>query len=70
MSAPFERLSQFLAQKMRMSHLYQPLMLKALIEGGGKASPREIARAFLRGLTPAGELRHPVVRDDAVCARR
>jgi bifunctional non-homologous end joining protein LigD len=29
-----------------------------------------IADVDPRGLTPAGELRHPVVRDDAVCARR
>jgi ATP adenylyltransferase len=32
---------------MRMSHLYQPLMLKALIERGGFASLRDIALCFL-----------------------
>ena len=48
MSRAFERLNQFLDQEMRMSHLYQPLMLKALIEGGGRASAREIAWKFLQ----------------------
>jgi diadenosine tetraphosphate (Ap4A) HIT family hydrolase len=32
---------------MRMSHLYQPLMLKVLIEGNGFASLRDIASRFL-----------------------
>ena len=30
-----------------MSHIYQPLMLKVLIQGGGRASIRDIASAFL-----------------------
>jgi ATP adenylyltransferase len=47
MSSAFQRLSQFLAEEMRMSHIYQPLMLKALIEGNGSASARDIALAFL-----------------------
>ena len=34
-------------QDMRMSHVYQPVMLKVLIEGNGKASLRAIAAAFL-----------------------
>ncbi|MGG5889813.1 HIT domain-containing protein [Falsiroseomonas sp. HC035] len=32
---------------MRMSHVYQPVMLKALIQGNGRASLRDIAAAFL-----------------------
>jgi ATP adenylyltransferase len=32
---------------MRMSHIYQPVMLKELLESGGKASIRKIAAAFL-----------------------
>jgi hypothetical protein len=32
---------------MRMSHIYQPLMLKLLLEQGGRASTRDIAAAFL-----------------------
>jgi hypothetical protein len=30
-----------------MSHIYQPVMLKTLIEAGGRASIRQIAAAFL-----------------------
>jgi ATP adenylyltransferase len=40
-------LRDFLLRRMRMSHIYQPLMLKTLILGGGKASIREIASKFL-----------------------
>ena len=32
---------------MRMSHLYQPLMLRTLIDKGGTASLHDIASAFL-----------------------
>jgi len=47
MSSPFYELRRFLAEEMRMSHIYQPLMLKALLEGDGWASTRMIAAAFL-----------------------
>jgi len=43
----FSRLQGFIEKRMRMSHIYQPLMLKILLRGGGKASVRDIARAFL-----------------------
>jgi ATP adenylyltransferase len=32
---------------MRMAHIYQPVMIKELLQGGGKASIRNIAAAFL-----------------------
>ena len=43
----FEQLKEFLTKQMRMSHLYQPLMLRTLIEKGGSASLRDIASSFL-----------------------
>jgi ATP adenylyltransferase len=46
-SAAFQRLHAFLTGKMRMSHIYQPLMLRVLIENGGRAPLRRIAAAFL-----------------------
>jgi ATP adenylyltransferase len=46
-STGFQRLKMFLTQQMRMSHLYQPLMLRTLIEKGGFASMRDIASSFL-----------------------
>ena len=39
-SLPFRQLERFLQQRMRMSHLYQPLMQKMLIERGGFATLR------------------------------
>jgi hypothetical protein len=32
---------------MQMQHVYQPVMIKELLSGGGKASIRNIAAAFL-----------------------
>ena len=46
-SATPSDLRDFLQRRMRMSHVYQPVMLKALIQGGGSASLRAIAAAFL-----------------------
>ena len=46
-SEAFSILSDFLRNRMRMSHIYQPLMLKSLIQNGGNASVRQIAAAFL-----------------------
>jgi ATP adenylyltransferase len=40
-------LRDFLLNRMRMSHIYQPVMLKTLLLGYGKASIREIASNFL-----------------------
>jgi diadenosine tetraphosphate (Ap4A) HIT family hydrolase len=46
-STVFQQLKDFLMQQMRMSHLYQPLMLRTLIEKNGFASLRDIASCFL-----------------------
>ena len=43
----FQQLGNSSPRQMRMSHLYQPLMLRTLIEKGGSASLRDIASAFL-----------------------
>lgn len=43
----YTRLRDFLTRDMRMSHVYQPVMLKVLVEGNGSASVRDIAAAFL-----------------------
>jgi len=46
-SAAFSRLHDFITTTMQMSHVYQPVMLRALIDRGGKASVSEIALALL-----------------------
>jgi len=47
MADSFETLKEFLVKKMRMSHIYQPLMIKVLVERGGIATARQIAEVFL-----------------------
>jgi hypothetical protein len=46
-SKDFERLKEFLLSQMRLSHVYQPLMIRTLLERGGTASRRDIAKALL-----------------------
>ena len=47
MATAFARLRDFIQHQMRMSHIYQPVMIKKLLEQAGKASIRDIAAAFL-----------------------
>lgn len=46
-SLNFEELQDFIAHKMQMSHIYQPLMIKTLLESGNKATAEDVARGFL-----------------------
>jgi ATP adenylyltransferase len=46
-STSFNALRDFLTTRMRMSHIYQPLMIRTLLIHGGRASIRQIASAFL-----------------------
>jgi ATP adenylyltransferase len=43
----YDQLVDFVQNRMRMSHVYQPVMLAALLAHGGKCSTEEIARAIL-----------------------
>src|SRR6516162_6053410 len=43
----FDHLLQFIERDMRMSHVYQPVMLRELLNRGGRASREDIARALL-----------------------
>jgi ATP adenylyltransferase len=43
----FEQLRKFIAEDMRMSQVYQPVMLVELLRRGGSASAKDIARAIL-----------------------
>ena len=47
MSHTFDELSDFIRNQMRMSHVYQPVMLMELLKRGGSASTRDIAKALL-----------------------
>ena len=43
----FDQLSDFLLNKMRMSHIYQPVMLMELLDEEGSTSVNDIAKALL-----------------------
>jgi len=46
-TAAFIRLRDFISAAVQMSHVYQPVMLRTLIDRGGKASVSEVAQALL-----------------------
>lgn len=43
----FESLKLFITQQMSLSHVYQPIMLKTLLEHDGKATVETIAAEIL-----------------------
>lgn len=47
LSTSFKTLHDFLTNRMRMSHIYQPLMIRTLLTHRGRATIRQIASAFL-----------------------
>lgn len=43
----FEKLKNFIQNQMRMSHVYQPLLIRTLIDAGGSATLRQLAQSFV-----------------------
>jgi ATP adenylyltransferase len=43
----YNQLVDFISNRMRMSHIYQPVMLIELLRSGGRCSTRQIAKAIL-----------------------
>lgn len=43
----FKDLKDFLFNRMRLSHIYQPLLIKSLIDSGGYATVRQLAMTFV-----------------------
>ena len=43
----FKLLKNYIKNKMRMSHIYQPVMIKSLIKNSGKNNSKNIAKEFL-----------------------
>src|SRR5215469_594941 len=43
----YRECEDFIQHRMRMSHVYQPVMLMTLLVGGGKASTTTIAKTIL-----------------------
>ena len=47
LSSKFKQLGDFIRDRMRMSHIYQPVMLRELLRNGGATSITNIAKALL-----------------------
>jgi ATP adenylyltransferase len=43
----YEQLVDFLEHKMSVSHVYQPLLVRALVDAGNTATVRQFAQVFL-----------------------
>lgn len=43
----FQQLETYIREQMRMSHVYQPVVLQVLLEKGGTASTEDVAKAPL-----------------------
>lgn len=43
----FENLINFIENKMKLSHIYQPLLIKSLVESGGTETIRQLAHEYL-----------------------
>lgn len=43
----FEQLEEYIRRSMRMSHIYQPVMLRVLLQNSGQADTKTIAKALL-----------------------
>ena len=43
----YEGMAEFLRHTMKMTAVYQPILVRTLIESGGEATDRDVARAFL-----------------------
>ena len=43
----FDQLIDFLENRMRLSHIYQPLLIRSLVDAGGSATLRQLAHSFL-----------------------
>ena len=44
----FVELKSFLEARMRQSHVYQPVLIRALVDSGGSATVRQLASIFVQ----------------------
>ncbi len=43
----FEQLKTFVSDEMRLSHIYQPLLIRLLVDADGVSTVRSLAQALL-----------------------
>ena len=63
MSVRFNSLAHFIQSEMRMSHIYQPVMLAKLLQNKGAATVREIAQALAKYDVAQLEYYEKITRD-------
>ena len=61
-STAYQRIREFLTRTMRTQHVYQPVMLKVLLENAGTATTRAIAAAFLSSISRNFEYYEAIAR--------
>ncbi len=59
----FQELEDFVSRRMRMSHIYQPIMLMTLLRNGGSASITDIAKNILGNDQSQIEYYEKITRD-------
>lgn len=59
----YDQLQDFVANRMRMSHIYQPVMLMTLLRNGGAASITDIAKSILGNDQSQIEYYEKITRD-------
>jgi len=57
----FKDLCNFIENKMRMSQIYQPLLIRSLIDSDGKATIRQLATKFNDIKNPRGGVRGVII---------
>lgn len=67
-SQSFTTLRNFLTTRMRMSHIYQSLMIRTLLTHGGRASIRQIASMFLSRDASQLEYYEEITKSMPTCA--
>ena len=66
----YDELVDFIENRMTMSHVYQPVLIRSLVDAGGKATLRQLAQAFLvqdeSQLLYLSRFRHDARRPDQI----
>jgi len=75
-SSTYQRLREYIAERMRMSHIYQPLMLLELLGRSSPAPAQDVARRILgsrwwarftfNGITAYGNGAYSLIGGDAL----
>lgn len=63
----FEELKAFISDEMRMSHIYQPFLIRALVDANGTATLRSLAQPLLLHFEETGMEARGAITPWVVC---